>query len=286
MPAPFLNASPVELIIQGYDQRINITLFDENGDQVDATQLSLRVLDDGNRLLFTDDFFVPPSPPTRIKKPAGTIGEYYINWGDPAFPNQTETTSVADRRFIWRAVGGVDTEPSVVLQVVKIADPRSMAMLPPFRLQIDKAVKIIDERTNCFLGYTDAMLLMFLEGGLNILNTYQPNTFFHLEDFPSTHLQLLIDVATLVALNSQLMFAIDTDINYSDQGYSFQIGHVQPLQSLMSNLQSRIDRLVPLFKLNFATLGSMHIEAGTSFRLLQLLQSSMPGALFRGYLTA
>jgi len=291
VPAPFLNANAVELILQNFDQRINITLFDANGDKVDATYLHLRVMDVSKTVLYEDDFFAPPSPPTRIIKPAGTTGDYYIGWGDPLapvnVPTQTETNLVRDLFFIWRAIGGVGTEPAVVLQVVKVLDPRVLAYLPSFRLQIDKAVKIVEEATNLFGGYSDAQLLMYLEGGLNVINLYQPNTNILLENYPfKTHGQLLIDTATLVALQSQTLFSIDTDlVNYSDQGYSFSINHQQPLQSFLSFLQQRLDRLVPLFKLNFATMGSIHIQAGVSFRLLQLLSAAPSGILFRGFLS-
>lgn len=291
MPAPFLNANSVELILQNFDQRINITLYDEDGDPVDATYLRLQVMDIGKTVLYEDDYVVPPSPPTRIIKPAGTTGQYYIAWGDPTapanVPDQTETNLARDLFFVWRAIGGVGTEPAVILQVVKVVDPRVLAFLPPFRLQIDKAVKLVEEATNLFAGYSDAQLLMYLEGGLNIINTYQPNTNIVLENYPfRTHGQLLVDTATLVALQSQTLFAVDTDlVSYSDQGYSFAINHQQPLQSFLSFLQQRLDRLVPLLKLNYATMGSIHLQAGVSFRLMQLLQAAPSGVLFRGFLS-
>jgi len=285
MAGPFLNVNPVELVLQSYDQRINITLFDENGDPVDATYLHLKVMDVSKVVLYEDDFITPPAPPTRIIKPAGTTGGYYIDWGDPSIPNQRETTTIRDLFFVWRAIGGAGTEPAVALQVVKVVDPLVLSYLPQFRLQVDKAAKIVDEAGNIFLGYSDAQLLLFLESGLNLINTYQPNTSMVLESFPRTHLHLLIDVATIVALQAQEVFAIDTDINYSDQGYAFNISHTQPIHSFLQMLLSRTDRLVPLFKLNFATMGSLAIQAGPSFRMLQLMQAAPRGILFRGYLS-
>lgn len=289
MPAPFITSNPVEVILQNYDQRINITLFNESGDPVDATVLSLRVVNVGNTLIYSDSF-LPLVPPTRIVKPAGTTGQYYINWGDPTapanVPTQTETALLRDLFFIWRAIGAAGTEQVTMLQVVKIIAPKVLSYLPPFRLQIDKAVKIVDETQNIFLGYTDAQLLQFMEGGLNIINTYQPTTSILLENFPfQTHGQLLVDAATLVALQSQEVFAIDTDLSYNDQGYSFSIPHASPLHSFLQMLLSRLDRLIPLHKLEYATRGSMHLQAGTSFRMLQLLSAAPPGSLFRGFLS-
>lgn len=289
MAAPFLNANPVELILQGEDQQINITLFDdqEEPEPIDATALHLKVLDMSNRKIYEEDFFTLPPVPARIIKPAGTTGKYYMDWGDPGaavnVPTQTETSRVRDLMFVWRGIGATGTEPIVIGQVVKIIDPRALALLPYMRLQVDKAVKIVQEEADIFLGFTDAQLLMYLEGGCNIINVYQPNTSMVMENFPPTHRQLLIDCATIMALQSQGIYAIDTDLpNYSDQGYSFQINHFPQIMQFMAALQARIDRLVPLFKLNFATLGSIHVEAGASFRLTQLLQASPQGILFRG----
>lgn len=290
MPSPFLRANPVEVILQNFDQRVNITLFNELGDPVDATALRLQVMDVGKTVIYNEDFFTPPAPP-RIIKPAGTVGQYYINWGDPLaavnLPAQTETNLVRDLFFVWRAVGTAGTEPAVVLQVVKVVDPRVMAYLPRMRLQMDKALKIIDEEANIFTGYTDAMLLMFAEGGLNMINGVQPSTCILLENFPfQFHGQLLIDAATLIGLQSQLLFAIDTDLSpYSDQGYSFNVSHAPGLQSFMSALQARLDKLIALHKMDYITKGSITLQAGVNFRFASLISASTPGALFRGYIS-
>lgn len=285
MAGPALMSNDVEMILQNMDQLVNITIYDENGNLANAATLALTVMNRSKTVLYQDSLVTPS---TRLVN--SSTGKYYIDWGDPTAPentpSQTETNTVQDLLFIWRATVAGAPEAATVLQVVKVIDPRVLAYLPYFRLQIDKAVKIVDPNNDIFLGYTDAQLLMYLEGGLNVINLYQPSTSILLEGYPfQTHGQLLIDTATLVALQSQTLFAVDTDINYSDQGYSFNIGHVQPLQSFLGFLQQRLDRLVPLFKLNFATMGSIHLQAGVSFRLLQLMQAAPSGILFRGFLS-
>jgi len=285
MAGPALMSNDVEMILENQDQLVNITIYDENGNLANANTLALTVMDRSKTVLYSDSL---TNPSTRLVN--ASTGKYYIDWGDPTapdnIPTQTETNLARDLLFIWRATIAGATEAATVLQVVKIVDPRVLAYLPYFRLQIDKAVKIVDPTNDIFLGYTDAQLLMYLEGGLNVINLYQPSTSILLENYPfQTHGQLLVDTATLVALQSQTLFAVDTDINYSDQGYSFNIGHVQPLQSFLGFLQQRLDRLVPLFKLNFATMGSIHLQAGVSFRLMQLMQAAPNGILFRGFLS-
>ena len=81
---------------------------------------------------------------------------------------------------------------------------------------------------------------------------------------------------------SQELFAIDTDIpGYNDQGNSFVIQHQPQLASYLSWLSSRLDKLIPMLKLNFVSAGSLHIEAGPNFRLAQLINAAPAGALFR-----
>ena len=51
-------------------------------------------------------------------------------------------------------------------------------------------------------------------------------------------------------------------------------------------IMGRLDRLAPLFKLNFATMGSIHVEAGASYRMLQIAAAAGPGMLFRGFMAS
>lgn len=286
MGAPFLNVNPVEVILRNDDQRVNISLFDANNDPIDATALKLTVLE-GSRTIYTETSTFGPFASARIVKPSGTVGEYYIDWGDPAaavnIPNQTETNKIRDLFFQWRVVGASGTEQITMLQLVKIVDARSLAFVPALRLQVDKAVKVVDELRNCFAGYSDQQMVQFLEAGVNMINLYQPNTNMRLEDFPTTHASLLIDAATIYALQAQAIFAIDTDMDYNDQGYTFRIGHHGPIMQTIQFIMGRLDKLTPLFKLNFATMGSIHVEAGASYRMLQIAAAGGPGMLFRGF---
>lgn len=224
--------------------------------------------------------------PTRIVNPAS--GTYYIEWGDPNAPansgttGQSETNHTGTLLFVWE-VEDIAGDLTVVAQQARIVTGRTLSLLPGFRKLIDKSVKAVDDAQDCFLGYTDAQLIQYLEEGLTIINAYQPYpTFCTLDQYPLEYLYVLQESALLAGVMSQQLFAIDTDIpNYSDQGNSFVIQHAPQLAAVFTTISQRLDKMIPLMKMHFVRTGSLHIQAGPNFRLAQLLQSAPNGAIFR-----
>lgn len=288
-----INANPVELVKLNTRERIDIALFDDDDNPIDASELRLTVTDLGDSVLYEDDFFDPPTNGGRIVKPTGTTGRYYIEWGDPNAsqntPNQTETNAPGDLIFCWQVVGAAGTEEENVVQVAKVVTSRTMRLLPYFRLLLDKVVKEVDDDPDspCFLGYTDAMLIMFLEGGLETINAYQPYPCFQTLDHfcaltRDKYKQILLEAGLLAGVISQQLFAVDTDIpNYSDQGNAFVIQHQPQLAAFFNQISQRLDKIIPQMKLHFVDYGMVHIEAGPNFRLAQLINAAPHGATFR-----
>ncbi|KKM17779.1 hypothetical protein LCGC14_1672350, partial [marine sediment metagenome] len=92
----------------------------------------------------------------------------------------------------------------------------------------------------------------------------------------------LIESALMAGVMSQQLFAVDTDIpSWNDQGNAFVIQHAPQLASYLNWLAARLDKMIPMLKLNFVSSGSLHIEAGPSFRLATLLNAAPSGSLFR-----
>ncbi len=204
-------------------------------------------------------------------------GRYYIDWG----PATRETGHPGTLAFVWQATDNTG-DMSTVAQTARIVTTRTLTLLPGFRKLIDKSVKLVDDE-DCFLGYTDAQLVQYLEEGLTLINAYQPYpTFCTLDHFPQEFLHVLQEAALVAGVTSQTLFAIDTDIpGYSDQGNSFVIDHGTKLAAFLNTISGRLDRIIPQMKLHFVRTGSLHIQAGTNFRLAQLLQASPNGAVFR-----
>ena len=295
------DTKPNELVLIDTVGRLNIRVIARAADgtdvYVDATSLKFTLRDGCRRIIYQDDFFSPPTPPgvTRIVHPS--VGHYYFPLGDQTLfpltpggqPNR-ETSSVGKLYATWQVVGPPNSELVVQVQNVQIISEHTACLMNSLRLQIDKALKTVNDDPNnpCFLGYTDAMLLEFLNGGLSTWNLYEPYpTFCTIDDFPYIYEQGLIEAALLVGTMTQDLFAIDTDIpNYSAQGAAFVIQHQPGLAQYLTFLSQRLDKIIPIAKLKLTRAGTLHVEAAPNFRLQTLLSSAPNGALFRNTFVA
>lgn len=281
-----VNSQPIELVLQDTIERVDILVVDENGDPVDATEVHLKIFDAGGNLLIEDDYFAPDDPPTHIVKPAGTTGQYYWPFGDDSFNDDNATDTPGEFLFQWRVTGSTGTESVNIVQLVKVVSVTMMSLFPKLRLMIDKSAKLVDDASTdpCFLGYTDWMLAVYLEGGLQIINAAPPYpTFACIEEFPKIHEAILIDAAMFRALMSQELFAIDEDIQYNDNGHSFSIDHYPKLSASLNGLWARLQQSVPLMKRQYLANGSVRIEYGTNWKFALVTAAAPSNSLFRGF---
>jgi len=293
-----VDANPLELVLKNNKRRISIEvrLSDEDSTLVDASELSLQVQNLDDSVAYQDDFLSPPPAGTRIKQ--ASTGKYYITWGDPAVaantPTNTETDTTGQYLFVWSVVGPAGTEEVQRVQTVEVISALMMSTIEVLRVQVDKTHKDISVAPDdfCPLGYTDAWLLQYLRGGLQLMNAYQPYPCWgHLTAFlmgkgGAYYLQTLIDSSMVVAVNAQTLFAIDSDIDtWSDQGNSFIIGHQPKLAAFNQAMTQRLDKIIPQMKLHFVNSGSVKTEVGPNFRLNALVQMSPNGATFRNVFT-
>lgn len=203
-----------------------------------------------------------------------------------ALPTGESGTGVVGAVISTPLSDGVDSSEEIVTyQNVRIVTHRVLSLLQKLRLQIDKALKIVntDPDNPCFLGYTDGQLLTYLEGGIQTINAYQPSGTFTFDTYPySSYEFILIEAALVVGVMSQQLFAVDTDIpSWNDQGNAFVIQHQPQLAQYLNALTQRLDKMIPMLKLNFVSSGSLHIEAGPNYRLAQLINAAPSGSLFR-----
>lgn len=271
-------SDPNVVTVQNSVERVTVTFTDASGALVDPTSITLNVMDLGATVLLSAIYPVTSPATTRIIKQA--IGTYYIDYGNQS-PN-VETNNPAEVIFQW---AGVMTDGTVAntLQKIKVISVRTASLMPDLRQMIDKSHKLVDVANDCFLGYTNGQMLMYLEGGLQNINAYQPSVVFTLDNYPLDYKQLLIDSSLITGVMSQQLYAIDTDIpNYNDQGTSFVISHQPQLASFLNQITQRLDKLIPMMKLQMITSGSVHVAMGPNFRLQTLLSASPSGAIFRG----
>ncbi len=136
------------------------------------------------------------------------------------------------------------------------------------RVQVDKARKAVsDDISNMdrstyepsvqfFYGYDDKHLIYYLERGAQLINSVPPYTAFTPFTFPwNQYGMILTDAAVIAALESQGIFAIDTDYNYQLGGNSLVVDHFTKLNTHLSSLLTRFDQNVVRFKQQFRSKG-------------------------------
>lgn len=220
---PVIDGEPTVLVIRGSIENVPIRVLDDNNNLVDATSLTLTVYDQGENIIVQDDitngYGTPPTLPSHIVHD-GT-GMYHFAFGDTTFDSPTSgtmnsTATAMEYTFVWKATVGSNPTVSTV-QVAKVSSISTLRQLNKLRLIIDKAVKAIDTNPNdpVYVGYTDVMLVQFLEDGLSLINSFPPYpTWSTVDQFPSINLRILLDAAAFCGLVSQEIFAIDTDQNF------------------------------------------------------------------------
>lgn len=164
----------------------------------------------------------------------------------------------------------------------------AFAMLPILRGQIDKAGKAVQAELGVTLGYTDSQLMLYLEGGVQLLNVYGQDQYtYTVDNFPATdYLQLLVFAALYVGLTAQAIYAVDSDVDFSDSGYSMRLDKFPKLTQKLNMITQQIEKLVRPFKESHIRTGSIRTEIGPNYRLRQVLTSAPAGAIFRNVMMA
>lgn len=281
---------PIEVVLLNSIEWIDFTFLDDNGNPIEAQSVSLTIYDSSQAVYLTQTYPVILPTTTRIQHP--TLGFYYFPFGQitpPPGTTNVENGATGVFYFNWSVQPFATTTPTAepinVVQTVIVITPKTSALLQQFRQQVDKSGKMIiqDPVNPLYLGYTEAQLLSYLAGGLSQINEMQPGvTWDRIDNFPDIHGQLLIDSAMIVAIRSQELFAIDTDIpNYSDSSNVFVIQHQPQLSAFLAALWQHFEIRVHQMKLQYVMTGSLYLQAGPSFRLATLMNAAPSGALFR-----
>jgi hypothetical protein len=156
---------------------------------------------------------------------------------------------------------------------VKSEPARMFARAAALRVQVDKARKSVSDdienmdkdefepAVRLFYGYDDKHLIYYLERGAQMINLVPPYTAFTPITFPwAAYGFVLTDAAVIAALESQGIFAIDTDYNYSLGGNSLVVDHFGKISTLLSTLLTRFDANLTKFKQQFRSKGMVMFQ--------------------------
>jgi hypothetical protein len=285
----------VQVVKVNSKRRLEIEILGEDGNLTDISEITLPSGEpDGlldlsftsleESLVYEESYWPNPVPSSRRITHADT-GKYYLTLGDVASETASTGTYIAN----WTARLNATSEEMVSTQVVEIVSSRVLSLLPRFKLMVDRSWKVVDVNAACMLGYNNAMLIMFLRSGLELINSFQPYVnFYNLDSFPiDQYAEILIKAATYVALESQMLFALDTDSgSYNSASHSYILLHQQPLAAYLSQLRAEITDRIPKFKLHLVNSGTCKVCANINYAWASLLSSSPFGANYRNMWTA
>jgi hypothetical protein len=125
---------------------------------------------------------------------------------------------------------------------------------------------------------TDEDFLVGLNLAVQIFNTYPPETYFTLSDFPRSHVAYIIGLGQLTALTSRFLPISIRDWRYSEPGgVAMDIDRGQKMKDAMEVISKVYTQFLPMIKFDFAWDSPMGV--GTV-----QLPVSMGGVVSRGLL--
>lgn len=156
---------------------------------------------------------------------------------------------------------------------IKSIESQAFARAAELRVQVDKARKSISDdienmdrpqnepAVRFFFGYDDKHLIYYLERGIQFINLVPPYTALSVPTFPWANFgYIATDAGVIAALESQGIFAIDTDYNYSLGGNSLVIDHFTKINALLGTLIGRFDTNVLRFKQQYRSKGTVMFQ--------------------------
>jgi len=182
---------------------------------------------------------------------------------------------------------------------IKSHGAKAFAYAAQLRAQVDKSRKSIsDDIENedqpdftpaipLLYGFDSRHLIGYLERGCQLLNVIPPYTAWNLESYPfQWYGTVLIDAATIAALEAQGVFAIDTDYQYSLGGNSLILDHFSKLSSHVASLVARFQKEAVSFKQLYRTKGGIIFQFMPGGIRSARMLNSMPGGFWSRLLSS
>jgi len=293
--SPGSTADFIELVKVGSKKRVNVTILNADGEPASISEatlpsgepdgeLDLSITTLGEREIVSESYWPSAVPSARrIKNPS--TGAYYLTLG----AEENETNSTGTLVANWHARTSETEEDVYKVQVIEVVSSRTLSLLPYLRVILDKSVKVVDPASACYLGWTSSQLVLFLRSALHFINVAQPTVVWNaLDYFPiETSSEILVRTAVYIALESQMLFALDTDLpSYSDGAKSFVLAHQAPLSSYLGQLRAELTDRIFKFKLQHVRSGTCKVQIRPDAAWSSLLSASPFGATYRGIWTA
>lgn len=264
----------VDIVHKDFDTWVNFETYNpDTGEKIDFTSWQLKLYGFKEKLLSED-----PNIIERVD-----VGKFRFHYIPTDFSQEYE--------LFLSVLGNIDNDQFFHNRLIKPVSPVVLRHIVVLRNQIDKAMKSMGKKIddlNYFdnkealdsfwrdfpVGYTDQHCIFYLELGLGLINITAPYTMFTLIDFPYAYAgNILIDAATISALEAQGIFSIDTDFDYSLGGKSIVVRHFDNISSFLRDIADRFNNNLKIFKAAYRTKGTTLLQQPygiIGFRLIQL----------------
>ena len=258
----------VHAVLKGTTRDLTLVIIDPiTGYRSDADQVSLSVFDERDANVHTD---VWPSAHTHIVKRDSGV-----------FSIPFDTTVFKKPEYLLNVDIQVSTGTSFVRnKVIRVVPGTYFRYGAILRNQVDKANKLLHNRLQ--FGYTDDQLIVWLDLGAHLINLVPPYTAFDVMSFPfGTFGKVLLDAATISALESQGLFSIDTDFDYSLGGNSLTLNHYTTIAQFLDYLVGRLNDNLMKFKQIYRTKGGTMVQTQYGYGFGRFLSVVPPGFFSR-----
>lgn len=150
--------------------------------------------------------------------------------------------------------------------------PRELRLIESIKRSMPEVI------SRCGVGLNDSDYMVGLQLALQIFNSYPPETYFRLDNFPKTHEYFLIGLASLTTLASRFLPISIRDWAYSEPGgVVMTVDRGAKINQALQVIGQVYTQYLPLVKLDFSS------EFPTGLGTIQL-PLSMGGVVSRGLL--
>lgn len=255
LPAQTEGASDFHALIKGISQPTFVTFQNPEspGTPADPTSIALSVFDEGDTEIAT----FTGSNLTKM-----STGVYRFDFD--------AKNTFSNRNYLLHYTASWTNRISTADQALLVRPARVYRLLPYLRNQIDKAVK--STSLGLAYGYEERHLVAYMDLGVTLINIMSPMTSFLPENFPEDSIGLLIEASMITALDSQGIFAIDADIDYSLGGNAIRVAHYGEISQHLGSLVGRFNADLKVWKQQFRMKGKLLVGTPFSFAISRFLQ--------------
>lgn len=216
------NVAGMQLVFKGDSSLFSVNTLDKYNNAYKPTSMNLVLYDSFSNEIALDDNQQPvysdENKEWETHLSFNTIGSIILRWKS--------------------------SDNDVGIQMCAVIDARLQYLMFLLKSLVDKSVK---DSTKTY-GYTDVDLFIYLVAGLNYFNTISPVTYFTLGSIPAYLESSIMELSSLYAVQAQMMFAIDTDVTYNDQGLTLSIDHFTRLNSVYTSKITEMTEIIKRLK--------------------------------------